>query len=175
MKMVYLVIALLGGSLATSFAHAVTPAAQLKQIRGSVLINTGETYKTANEGTHLFAGDRLMVMEGGSTVLVYRDGCVAEFKENQVITVKAASTCAGGAADVNPRRPLYAEPLGGSASHDGTSAGAAASDRTGAFVIGGIALAGLGAALGSSSSDDSETITIIIDDSGGFRPPISAE
>ena len=172
MKTAYLTIALLAGVFASTFAHAVAPAAQLKQISGSVLLNTGETYKTANEGAPLYVGDRLMVMEGGSMVMVYQDGCVAEFRENQVITVKNTSTCAGGAADVNARRPLYAEPLGGSNSRYGTPAGAPETNRTGAYVVGGIALVGLGAALAPDSDDST---VFIIEDDGGARPPISAE
>ena len=111
-----------------------------------------------------------MVMEGSSTVLVYRVACVAEFKENPFITVKPTSTSAGGVADVDARRPLYAEPLGGSTSRYGVASRAPESSRTGAFVVGGIALVGLGAAL-ASSSDDSDTITIGAG-SGDVRSPI---
>lgn len=114
-----------------------------------------------------------MVMESSSTVLVYRVACVAELKENQLITVKPTSTSAGGVADVDARRSLYAEPLGGSTSHYGVASRAPESGRTGAFVVGGIALVGLDAAL-TSSSDDSDSI-IIGAGSGDVRSPISAE
>ncbi len=125
----------------TDLLAAESPAAELKQIKGSVLVNKGETYRTAPEGTTLQVGDRLMVMDGSSMVLVYRDGCIAEFKQNQIITVEEVSTCEGGNAASVSKSPMYAEPMGaglplaGSSSSAAAAGGAAAAVGAAGFVV----------------------------------------
>jgi hypothetical protein len=141
----------------TDLLAAESPAAELKQIKGSVLVNKGETYRTAPEGTTLQVGDRLMVMDGSSMVLVYRDGCIAEFKQNQIITVEEVSTCEGGNAAYVEKSPMYADPMGGGGP---TGGGGGGGDLFGlgpgwtAGIIGGIGLTGVAIAAGTSNGDD---------------------
>ncbi len=146
MKAIVLSVSIATGLFGTSVVIAAeTSAAQLKQIEGSVLVNKGESYRTAVEGMPLQIGDRVMIMDASSTTLVYSDGCVAEFKENQIITVEALSTCEGGAAASVSKSPLYANPMG-------TSATAA---QTGLFGMGPAATAatfGVAGVLGASAA-----------------------
>jgi len=128
------------------------PAAILKRIEGSVLVNKGETYRSAVEGMDLHVGDRIMIMENANAVLVYEDGCVAEFKQNQILIVRSRSTCDGGMAYTRTKGPLYAAPLGGTTTTGGGgSYGLSPAGTAGIF---GTALV-VGAAVLSTDNDDS--------------------
>ena len=114
MKQTHMATGFLATLLAASGSTFAGPdAVQLKQIQGSVMVNQGEVYRTATEGMALKVGDRVMVMEGGSMVVIYPDGCVADFKDNQIITIEPVSTCEGGTAQYQAKGPLYADPMGG--------------------------------------------------------------
>jgi hypothetical protein len=135
---------ILGLSLATGFVGSATAmnvdsAAQLKRIDGSVLVNKGQNYRTAMEGMPLQVGDRVMIMDGSTAIITYWDGCVAEFKQNQIITIEEVSTCEGGSAASISKSPMYAEPMGGSLPLAGTSSsvagGAAAAVGAAGFVV----------------------------------------
>lgn len=111
MRAAYLIAFMLGGLLAATSAPAREPVAQLKRIQGSVLVNTGDSYQSASEGMALYLGDRVMSLDKSSMVLVYSDGCVAEFEENQIISVADVSTCESGAAYVERKWPQEADPM----------------------------------------------------------------
>lgn len=130
------------------------PAGVLKRMEGSVLVNKGETYRSALEGMRLHVGDRIMIMDGASAVVVYSDGCVAEFKQNQIITLREQSTCDGGMAFTRNQSVLYAAPLGAGGttySSGGGLFGMSPAGTAGAFGAAGV----IGAAALSSRSDNS--------------------
>jgi hypothetical protein len=79
---------------------------------GTVLINQGEEFITATEGQPLMAGDRVMVMEGGSAELTFLDGCVLPVVSGSLLDVPATSTCAGTVASVQTIGPSYAQAVG---------------------------------------------------------------
>ena len=111
MRTAYMVAFLLSGLVAADSALARDPVARLKQAQGSVLINTGETYKSVVEGMDLYNGDRLMTMEASSMVVMHNDGCVSEYEENQIVTVTDVSTCEEGVAYVEKQWPREADPV----------------------------------------------------------------
>jgi len=111
MRTAYLVAFLLSGLVAADSALARDPVARLKQAQGSVLINSGETYRSVVEGMDLYNGDRLMTMEASSMVIVHNDGCISEYEENQIITVTDVSTCKEGVAHVEEQWPREGDPV----------------------------------------------------------------
>ena len=111
MRTAYLIAFLVCGLVAANSALAREPAARLKQAVGSVLINTGETYKSVAEGMELYKGDRLMTMEKSSMVVEHNDGCISEYEEQQIVTVTEVSTCANGVAYVEHQWPREADPV----------------------------------------------------------------
>ncbi len=139
-------------TMVSDLAAVEAPAAILKRIEGSVLVNKGETYRSALEGMDLHVGDRIMLMEKAHAVLVYEDGCVAEFKQNQIITVRERSTCDGGMAFTRSKGPLYAEPLGGGGFTTATGGGVSGLGPVGTAGVFGTAVV-LGAAALSSSDE----------------------
>jgi len=75
----------------TSSAAQADADAVLQQIRGTVMVNLGEMYGTATEGMPVAIGDQLMVMEQGSAILSYADGCSVPLSQDAVITVRPVS------------------------------------------------------------------------------------
>ncbi|MBW8366840.1 MAG: hypothetical protein K0M70_03150 [Arenimonas sp.] len=88
--------------------HAATLSAQ----QGTVLVNQGDEFITAAEAQPLMAGDRVMVMEGGSAEITFTDGCVLPLASGSLLDVPALSTCAGNVASVQSIGPSYAQALG---------------------------------------------------------------
>lgn len=79
---------------------------------GTVLVNQGEEFITAAEAQPLQAGNRVMVMEGGSAQLTFLDGCVLALESGSLLDVPAASTCSGTVASVESIGPSYAQAIG---------------------------------------------------------------
>ncbi|PZO06768.1 MAG: hypothetical protein DCF27_12080 [Lysobacteraceae bacterium] len=94
-------------------AETAEPAATLSAQQGTVLVNQGDEFITASEAQPLLAGDRVMVMEGGSAEITFTDGCVLPLESGSLLEVPALSTCAGTVASVQSIGPSYAEALGG--------------------------------------------------------------
>ena len=133
---------LLGAALVAVSGMSVAADAVLTDVTGSALVNKGDAYVTAHASTELNAGDRLMVMESGSAVVTYADGCTYTLSDSEVLTIGQQSTCAGEQAAVEDTGPSFAEAMGGGAA--------------GGFLIGatGVAVA-VGAVSVSSNGDAS--------------------
>lgn len=104
-------------SLLTAFfaasAFAVEPVASLDGIQGTVLVNQGEKFVTADPGMSLASGDRILVMVGGQANLAFADGCGLPLQSGSLTTVPAASTCAGAIAQTEQVGPMFAQAVGG--------------------------------------------------------------
>lgn len=103
---------LVAASLLTTSAFAADSVATLNGQQGTVLVNQGEEFVTAAEAQALVAGDRVMVMEGGSAVVTFADGCVLALEAGSLLEVPAASTCGGAVANVQNIGPSYAQAVG---------------------------------------------------------------
>lgn len=88
-----------GACLTAAFATASAsePAGTLSQADGFTVVSKGAKYVEAHEGMALKEGDRIMVMEGGSAVITFADGCQYTLSENELLTIGATSTCASNA------------------------------------------------------------------------------
>ena len=98
------------GAFAAEAAQAT--AAVLGNHQGTVLVNQGEEFVTAAQAQVLIAGDRVMVMEGGTAEITFADGCVLLLASGSMVVVPATSTCAGSVAAVEQIGPTYAQAVG---------------------------------------------------------------
>lgn len=110
MRMTHTLIA--ASLLLSTAAFAADGTATLGNQQGTVLVNQGEEFVTATEAQALKAGDRVMVMEGGSAEITFADGCVLPLAPGSMAVVPAASTCAGTVASVEQIGPTYAAAIG---------------------------------------------------------------
>lgn len=104
--------ALILSALFAAPAFAADSAATLSAQQGTVLVNQGDEFITATEAQPLLAGDRVMVMEGGSAEITFADGCVLPLASGSLLDVPAISTCAGAVANVQSIGPSYAQAVG---------------------------------------------------------------
>jgi hypothetical protein len=66
----------------------------LSNVQMPVMINQGSSYVEATESMFLYAGDRVMVLEGGSAQLNYASGCVQSLGSNEVSQIDSTGdTC----------------------------------------------------------------------------------
>lgn len=104
-------------SLFTAFfaasALAAEPVASLDGIQGTVLVNQGEKFITAEPGMSLASGDRILIMVGGQANLAFTDGCSLPLSAGSLTTVPAASTCSGAVAQTEQVGPMFAQAIGG--------------------------------------------------------------
>ena len=98
--------------LLSSTAFAADGAATLSNQQGTVLVNQGEEFITATEAQVLKAGDRVLVMEGGSAEVIFNDGCVLPLASGSMAVVSDLSTCAGSVAAVEQIGPSHAQAIG---------------------------------------------------------------
>ncbi len=127
----------------TANAQAADIVASLVQINGTALVDQGEQYTTAKEGMSLRTGDRVMVMEGGSAILKFADGCSYPVGDNRILTVGAADSCTSGALAQDSVGPYYA-----AAAAPAATAGAIA-----AGVVGTVVILGASGAIETGSDD----------------------
>ena len=130
---------LLGATLITTSYAAAASDALLTSVTGTALMNQGGSYVTAAAENELNAGDRLMVMEGGSAVVTYADGCAFTVTDSEVLTIGKQSTCAGDQAAAEDTGTQFAAMGGGI----GTG---------GAIVVGGAAVGVVGMAISVDSN-----------------------
>jgi hypothetical protein len=84
---------------AAAAAQQPQPVAMLTQIRGDVLVDTGEGFVPVSEDVSLALGDRVMVTDAGQAVLSYGGDCSFPLQSPSMTTVEetacAASTQGG--------------------------------------------------------------------------------
>jgi hypothetical protein len=79
-------------ALTASAGIAAQPAATLASANGSVLVNQGKQFVSAQPGQMLAAGDRVMIMQGGNATVRFADGCVKNLEAGSLLLVKDACT-----------------------------------------------------------------------------------
>ena len=100
---------------ATAAAGAATPSSgpTLSLGKGTVMINNGIQFVTAKPGQALKAGDRIMVMEGGSATLNYSNGCKSSLGSSSLNSVSAACSQAPLVQSKSKLiGPMYAQAVG---------------------------------------------------------------
>jgi hypothetical protein len=82
------------GFLGIATAAPQAPEAKLVRVDGIAIANQDARYVPAREGMSLKAGDRLMVLEGGTAIISFTDGCRFELGAMSVLAIQGVSTCA---------------------------------------------------------------------------------
>ena len=95
-------LALLSGLGGMGLALAADQAsiATVARVDGTAVVSQDARYVPARQGMILNEGDRLMVLEGGSAILTFADGCQYELGSMAMLTVSGVSTCAADGAGV---------------------------------------------------------------------------
>jgi hypothetical protein len=87
------------------------PVASLTQVQGTVMVNHGKDYVTAQSGTPLRPGARVLTMDKSSASVTYKDSCVKQLKENGLLVVRGPADCQATGA-VKTVGPYYAAAIG---------------------------------------------------------------
>ena len=93
-------------------AQAAKIAGTLKEMRGRVLVNTGDCYHEAQGGMLLKLGDRILTLQGASATVVQDDGCVTPLAENMAFMLQTPSVCEGGVDSARGVGPYLAQAIG---------------------------------------------------------------
>lgn len=161
---------------------AAPNSANLALVNGTVLVNQGKQFVTAKPGQLLSVGDRVMVMEGGSALVRYPNGCAQSLGSGSMNIVSDQASCVSGTNKVTQISPISAQAVGESErdcdddgvgdsrdpdidgddvlnaddKYEDCKGGAVYTSNTGIWIAAGVAIAG--AAVLISDGDD-ETIS----------------
>jgi hypothetical protein len=91
-------IASLGLTVMSTPSNAAEPIATFSRIDGFAVVSQGAQYIKAHEGMPLSEGDRLMMLEGGTATIVFKDGCQYQIADDELLSIGATSTCASKGA-----------------------------------------------------------------------------
>ncbi len=105
-------IAITSALLFSGSVFAASSVATINVTNGSVLVNQGKQFVTAQPSQVLAAGDRVMVMEGAKATINYADGCVQTLNSGSLAVVPQQSVCASGLNDVAQISPVSAAAVG---------------------------------------------------------------
>ena len=96
--------------LASGSVLAAPSSASLVDTQGSVLVNQGKQFVSAQAGQLLANGDRVMVMEGGTASLAFTNGCVLNLESGSMLVVSDETAC--NIANVSKVAPNTAQAVG---------------------------------------------------------------
>jgi len=112
MNMTKTIKTVLGAIALAATGTASASDAVLTSISGVALVSQGESYLTAHEQAPLATGDRVMVMEGGSAVITYADGCAYTLNDAKVLSIGSQSPCDAGHTATKEMGKRYAAAAG---------------------------------------------------------------
>lgn len=92
--------------LSSASVFAQSNVAQLASVDGQILVNGGEGFQIAVDGTSLQSGSLVSVAEGASGFIVFQDGCRYELQGGTMATVPEGSPCAGYVVNVARIAPV---------------------------------------------------------------------
>ncbi|MGB8144138.1 MAG: hypothetical protein WCF05_02980 [Chromatiaceae bacterium] len=88
------------GGVGLAVAADQSPVATVVRVDGTAVVSQDARYVPARQGMNLKEGDRLMVLEGGSAILTFTDGCQYELGQMAMLAVQGISTCAANGVGV---------------------------------------------------------------------------
>ena len=92
-------------TLGLGVVSAAESVGTLSRVEGFAFVSQGAQYVAGREGMSLKEGDRVMIMDGGSAVISFADGCTYSLADDEVLSLGATSTCASdteGSYKVDP-------------------------------------------------------------------------
>ena len=94
-------------TLATIIATCVAAAqvAEVRPVRGEILVNTGVGFRAITETVQLKPGDAALAGDEASGSLIYEDGCRVDVVPGSLVWVHARSPCSADAGQPPPRDP----------------------------------------------------------------------
>ena len=99
---------LLGASgMATAQGNA-EPVATLEKLEGTVMVNKGTGYTTQKASMPLNEGDSVITLKDSAAEIVFRDGCRAQLKANNMMSISLNPGCKAAIVAVNPPAPVGA-------------------------------------------------------------------
>jgi hypothetical protein len=100
-------------AMSGSLANANQSIGTLRDVQGQVLVQSGKEFRTAKSGTPLFAGDKLVTMNGASASLTLtKENCALSLKPNQMLALRSVP-CSQLTASIDGMGLGQAETLGG--------------------------------------------------------------
>lgn len=93
--------------LATIFGTCIASAqvAEVRPVRGEILVNTGVGFRAITETMQLKPGDAALAGDEASGSLIYEDGCRVDVVPGSLVWVRARSPCSADAGQPPPRDP----------------------------------------------------------------------
>ncbi len=106
-----LLLAMALGTVTGAQAAEKFVLAALGDVSGKVMINQGRGFVAARPGMEVSVGDRVIALEGASAQVVYKDGCVTNLKERNLLPVDAKG-CATQPLNPNAEVVKLAQAIG---------------------------------------------------------------
>jgi len=92
----------LGTSGMVAAQDKAAPVATLEKPEGTVMVNKGSGYITYKGTTPLNEGDSVVTLNRSSAEILFRDGCRAQLKANNLMAISINPGCKGSIVAVNP-------------------------------------------------------------------------
>jgi hypothetical protein len=110
-------LVLLGASGMASAQDKAGPVATLEKLEGTVMVNKGTGYTTQKGSVPLNEGDSVITLRDSAAEIVFRDGCRAQLKANNMMSISLNPGCKAPIVAVNPPAAVGAAPTGVAASN----------------------------------------------------------
>lgn len=119
-------------------AENTSSVVKLTQIKGRVIVNTGNSIQAAKSNALVPAGTKIITGNDGFVTLIYKDGCVKELKANSMLTVGDATDCIAGA----PKERVYQAEAVGATNSPKIPPSTSIPEVGGEYILGALGLAG---------------------------------
>jgi hypothetical protein len=135
----------LGASGMASAQDKAGPVATLEKLEGTVMVDRGTGYTTQKGVVQLNEGDSVITLKDSAAEIVFRDGCRAQLKANNMMSISLNPGCKAPIVAVNPPAAV--------------GAGAAGAAGASSWAVPVLAGAGVVALIAAGGSDDDNPIS----------------
>jgi hypothetical protein len=90
------------GTANISSAQNKAPVATLDKLEGTVMVDKGAGYTTQKGVVQLNEGDSVITLKDSAAEIVFRDGCRAQLKANNMMSISLNPGCKAPIVAVNP-------------------------------------------------------------------------
>jgi len=139
----------LGASNVAMAASEPAQVATLNRAEGTVMVDKGKGFASLKAPATLNEGDRVITLSGSGAEIVFVDGCKAQLKANNMMTIALNPGCKAAIVAVNG-----AAAAGGTAAGAGAAGAGATTISPVAMVAAPLLVGGAIAALAGSGNDD---------------------
>jgi len=104
------------GTANIASAQNKAPVATLDKLEGTVMVDKGAGYTTQKGVVQLNEGDSVITLKDSAAEIVFSDGCRAQLKANNMMSISLNPGCKAPIVAVNPPAPFTAGAAGAGAS-----------------------------------------------------------